>query len=282
LFELESNENESNFAEVETEIKLLSEKIDDVQIDTLLNGKYDNRNSIWTLRSGEGGTEAADWTKMLFRMYERYLSKSGYKITILDTSLEGHGGIKSRVFKVSGPFSYGKFKNEAGTHRLVRISPFDSNKRRHTSFAGVEIIPEIDPTDSIEIPDNELKIDIFRSSGPGGQSVNTTDSAVRITHLPTNTVVSMQNERSQIQNKANAMNILKSKLLKIQTIKEKKEKKDLAGDIKASWGDQVRNYILNPFQLVKDIRTKVETSNASAVLDGNLDEFIKAEIRIAK
>jgi peptide chain release factor 2 len=262
------------------EVELVAKKVSDLQTFTLLNGKYDSRAAIFTIRSGSGGTEAADWAKMLFRMYQHFFEKNSYRLKVLDLSEEEHGGIKSVTFEVEGDFVYGKLKWEAGTHRLVRISPFDHQNRRHTSFAAVEVIPKIESDDEVEIPEADVKVDVFRSSGPGGQSVNTTDSAVRLTHLPTGLVISMQNEKSQLQNKTVAFSILKSKLLELRKAEEAKEKKELAGDVKASWGDQVRNYVLNPFQLVKDVRTGVQTADAAGVLDGELNEFIDAQLRL--
>jgi peptide chain release factor 2 len=270
-----SDGNSTEIIEINQELLKLQKMLQNLEFITKLNGKYDSRNTIWTIRSGSGGAEAADWAKMLYKMYEKYLLKNGYKINILDTSLDSQNGYKSRVFEVIGLYSYGKFKHEAGTHRLIRISPFDHNKRRHTSFAAVEIVPELESDTEIEILPEDVKIDVYRSSGPGGQSVNTTDSAVRITHIPSGIVISMQNEKSQLQNKNVAFSILKAKLLDLQRIKEEKQKKELAGDIKASWGEQVRNYILNPFQLVKDVRTGIETANAQKVLSGDIDIFLR-------
>jgi peptide chain release factor 2 len=216
---------------------------------------------------------------MLMRMYLRWAERHGYPIEVLDTSYAEEAGLKSATFEVKVPYAFGHLAVEAGTHRLVRISPFDNQGRRQTSFAAVEVIPLIEPTDSVEIPDNEIKVDVFRSSGPGGQSVNTTDSAVRMTHLPTGIVVSMQNEKSQIQNRAAALRVLQSRLLLMRQAEEHAVKKAMAGDVKASWGDQMRSYVLNPYQMVKDLRTEYEVSNTSGVFDGDIDGFIEAGIR---
>ena len=216
---------------------------------------------------------------MLMRMYLRWAERHGYATKVMDTSHAEEAGLKSVTFEVSAPFAYGTLSVEGGTHRLVRISPFDNQGRRQTSFAAVEVIPLIESTDSIEIPENDLKVDVFRSSGPGGQSVNTTDSAVRMTHLPTGTVVSMQDEKSQIQNRAAALRVMQSRLLLLKKAEEAAERKELAGDVKASWGDQMRSYVLNPYQMVKDLRTDYQEGNPSSVFDGEIDEFIDAGIR---
>jgi peptide chain release factor 2 len=216
---------------------------------------------------------------MLMRMYLRWAERHGYPTTVMDTSYAEEAGLKSATFEVKVPYAFGTLAIEAGTHRLVRISPFDNQGRRQTSFAAVEVIPLIAQTDSIEIPDNEIKVDVFRSSGPGGQSVNTTDSAVRMTHIPTGIVVSMQNEKSQIQNRAAALRVLQSRLLLQRQAEESAAKKAMAGDVKASWGDQMRSYVLHPYQMVKDLRTEYEVGNTSAVFDGDIDGFIEAGIR---
>ena len=227
----------------------------------------------------QGGVDAADFAEMLMRMYLRWAERHGYPVVVLDTSYAEEAGLKSATFEVKVPYAFGNLSVEAGTHRLVRISPFDNQGRRQTSFAAVEVIPLIEPTDTIEIPDNDIKVDVFRSSGPGGQSVNTTDSAVRMTHLPTGIVVSMQNEKSQIQNRAAALRVLKSRLLLQRQAEEHAQKKAMAGDVKASWGDQMRSYVLNPYQMVKDLRTEYEVGNTSGVFDGDIDGFIEAGIR---
>jgi len=223
--------------------------------------------------------DAADFAAMLLRMYLRWAERHGFGTKVMDTSYAEEAGLKSATFEVSAPYAYGNLSVEAGTHRLVRISPFDNQGRRQTSFAAVEVIPLIEGTDHIEIPDNDIKVDVFRSSGPGGQSVNTTDSAVRLTHLPTGTVVSMQDEKSQIQNRAAAMRVLQSRLLILKKQEEAAQKKELAGDIKASWGDQMRSYVLHPYQMVKDLRTEYESGNTTGVFDGEIDAFIDAGIR---
>ncbi len=266
-------------AEVEREIGKIRLDLSDLEIKTLLSGEYDERDAVITIRSGAGGVDAADFAEMLQRMYLRWAERHGYKTKVMDTSYAEEAGIKSTTFEVAAPYAYGTLSVEAGTHRLVRISPFDNQGRRQTSFAAVEVIPLIETTDSIDIPDNELKIDVFRSSGPGGQSVNTTDSAVRMTHLPTGIVVSMQDEKSQIQNRAAALRVLQSKLLQLRHEEEQAKKKELAGDVKASWGDQMRSYVLHPYQMVKDLRTGHEVGNTDSVFDGDLDGFIDAGIR---
>ncbi|WP_461005311.1 peptide chain release factor 2 [Trueperella pyogenes] len=267
------------YAELDSEITKIAADLSDLEIKTLLSGEYDERDAVVTIRSGAGGVDAADFAQMLQRMYLRWAERHGYKTKVMDTSYAEEAGIKSTTFEVSAPYAYGTLSVEAGTHRLVRISPFDNQGRRQTSFAAVEVIPLIETTDSIEIPDTELKIDVFRSSGPGGQSVNTTDSAVRMTHIPTGITVSMQDEKSQIQNRAAALRVLQSKLLQKRHEEEQAKKRELAGDVKASWGDQMRSYVLHPYQMVKDLRTGHEVGNTDAVFDGDLDGFIDAGIR---
>lgn len=286
LYEMAQEEAESDpdagrelFAEVAKEIQSIKADLSDLEIRTLLSGEYDERDAVITIRSGAGGVDAADFAQMLQRMYLRWAERHGYKTKVMDTSYAEEAGIKSTTFEVAAPYAYGTLSVEAGTHRLVRISPFDNQGRRQTSFAAVEVIPLIETTDSIEIPDSELKVDVFRSSGPGGQSVNTTDSAVRMTHLPTGIVVSMQDEKSQIQNRAAALRVLQSKLLQLRHEEEQAKKKELAGDVKASWGDQMRSYVLHPYQMVKDLRTGHEVGNTDSVFDGDLDGFIDAGIR---
>lgn len=266
-------------AEVASNIAKIKADLSDLEIKTLLSGEYDERDAVITIRSGAGGVDAADFAEMLQRMYLRWAERHGYKTKVMDTSYAEEAGIKSTTFEVAAPYAYGTLSVEAGTHRLVRISPFDNQGRRQTSFAAVEVIPLIETNDSVEIPDNELKVDVFRSSGPGGQSVNTTDSAVRMTHIPTGIVVSMQDEKSQIQNRAAALRVLQSKLLQVRHDEEQAKKKELAGDVKASWGDQMRSYVLHPYQMVKDLRTGHEVGNTDSVFDGDLDGFIDAGIR---
>ncbi|HEV7168918.1 MAG TPA: peptide chain release factor 2 [Micrococcaceae bacterium] len=280
LVELAQEEGDGDsLAEAGRELESLKKALEDLEVVTLLSGEYDEREAVVTIRSGAGGVDAADFAEMLLRMYLRWAERHGYPTAVLDTSYAEEAGLKSATFEVKVPYAFGTLSVEAGTHRLVRISPFDNQGRRQTSFAAVEVIPLIEQTDSIEIPDNEIRVDVFRSSGPGGQSVNTTDSAVRLTHIPTGTVVSMQNEKSQIQNRAAALRVLQSRLLLLKQAEENAEKKAMAGDVKASWGDQMRSYVLNPYQMVKDLRTEHEVGNTSAVLDGEIDDFIDAGIR---
>lgn len=283
MVELAQTEDESSeedlLAEAEAECKELRKKLDELEVLVLLSGEYDQREAVVTIRSGAGGVDAADFAEMLLRMYLRWAEKNGYPTKVLDTSYAEEAGLKSVTFEVNAPYAFGRLSVEAGTHRLVRISPFDNQGRRQTSFAAVEVIPLIEQTDALEIPESEIKVDVFRSSGPGGQSVNTTDSAVRITHIPTGIVVSMQNEKSQIQNRAAALRVLQSRLLMLRQEQEDAKKKELAGDIKASWGDQMRSYVLHPYQMVKDLRTGYEEGNTSSVLDGGLNRFIEEGIR---
>ncbi len=266
-------------AEVASELVRIQKAIDSLEIRTLLSGEYDERDALVSIRSGAGGVDAADFALMLQRMYVRWAERHGYSVEIYDTSYAEEAGIKSTTFAVKAPYAYGTLSVEAGTHRLVRISPFDNQGRRQTSFAAVEVVPVLEETDEIDIPEEDIRVDVFRSSGPGGQSVNTTDSAVRLTHIPTGTVVSCQNEKSQLQNKASAMVILKAKLLALKKAEERAQLDELRGDVQASWGDQMRNYVLNPYQMVKDLRTEFETGNTQAVLDGEIDDFIEAGVR---
>ncbi|TQJ13853.1 peptide chain release factor 2 [Yimella lutea] len=280
LVEMATEENDADtLAEAERELISIRKAVGELEVRTLLNGEWDQREAVVTIRAGAGGVDAADFAEMLMRMYLRWAERHGYPTKVMDTSYAEEAGLKSATFEVNVPYAYGHLSVEAGTHRLVRISPFDNQGRRQTSFAAVEVIPLIEQTDSIEIPENELKIDVFRSSGPGGQSVNTTDSAVRMTHIPTGVVVSMQNEKSQIQNRAAALRVMQSRLLLLKRQEEAAQRKELAGDSTASWGDQMRSYVLNPYQMVKDLRTEQETGNTSAVFDGEIDAFIEAGIR---
>lgn len=267
------------YSDLERELGQVGADMSELEIRTLLSGKYDEREAVVTIRSGAGGVDAADFAQILQRMYLRWAERRGYSAKVLDTSYAEEAGIKSTTFEVGAPYAYGTLSVEAGTHRLVRISPFDNQGRRQTSFAAVEVIPLIEQTDHIDVPEADIRVDVFRSSGPGGQSVNTTDSAVRITHIPTGIVVSMQDEKSQIQNRAAAMRVLQSRLLLLKQEEEAREKKELAGDIKASWGDQMRSYVLQPYQMVKDLRTGYEAGNPDAVFDGDIDGFIDAGIR---
>ncbi|WP_265520956.1 peptide chain release factor 2 [Oerskovia flava] len=266
-------------AEAQSELEDIRKDLGVLEVRTLLAGEYDAREAVVTIRAGAGGVDAADFAEMLMRMYLRWAERHGYPTAVLDTSYAEEAGLKSATFEVKAPYAFGHLSVEAGTHRLVRISPFDNQGRRQTSFAAVEVIPLIEQTDSIEIPESEIKVDVFRSSGPGGQSVNTTDSAVRMTHIPTGIVVSMQNEKSQIQNRAAALRVLQSRLLLQRQAEESAARKEMAGDIKASWGDQMRSYVLHPYQMVKDLRTEHEVGNTSGVFDGDIDGFIEAGIR---
>ncbi len=280
LVELGQEENdEATLAEAERDLAAIRATVGELEVRTLLSGEYDERAAVVTIRSGAGGVDAADFAEMLLRMYTRWAERHGYPTKVLDTSYAEEAGLKSATFEVTVPYAYGNLSVEGGTHRLVRISPFDNQGRRQTSFAAVEVIPLIESTDHIEIPENEIKVDVFRSSGPGGQSVNTTDSAVRMTHIPTGIVVSMQDEKSQLQNRAAALRVLQSRLLLQRKAEEAATKKELAGDIKASWGDQMRSYVLQPYQMVKDLRTGYEVGNPQAVFDGDIDGFIEAGVR---
>lgn len=280
MVELAEEENEPSILDdAAEELAKIQEALADLETITLLSGEYDEREAVVTIRAGAGGVDAADFTEILMRMYLRWAEHQGYPTKVMDTSYAEEAGLKSATFEVNAPFAFGTLSVEAGTHRLVRISPFDNQGRRHTSFAAVEVIPLIESDDSIEIPESELKIDVFRSSGPGGQHVNTTDSAVRMTHIPTGIVVSMQNEKSQIQNRAAALRVLQSRLLLIRKEEEDAKRKELAGDVKASWGDQMRSYVLNPYQMVKDLRTNHEEGNPDKVFNGEIDDFIDAGIR---
>ena len=280
LVELAQEESDADsIAEAETELGRLSASIESLEVRTLLSGEYDERDAIVTIRSGAGGDDATDFAEMLLRMYTRWAERHEYAVEVYDTSWAEGAGIKSATFAVKAPYAYGTMSVESGTHRLVRISPFDNQGRRQTSFAAVEVVPVLEQTDEIDLPEDEVRVDVYRSSGPGGQSVNTTDSAVRLTHIPTGTVVSCQNEKSQLQNKASAMVILKAKLLALKKAEERAHLDELRGDANASWGDQMRNYVLNPYQLVKDLRTEHETGSTQAVLDGEIDDFIEAGIR---
>jgi peptide chain release factor 2 len=280
LLELANAEgDEGALADAGAELDSVKKAIGELEVQTLLNGEYDERDALVTIRSEAGGVEAADWAEMLMRMYLRYCERHNLKVDVLETSYAEEAGIKSTTFRVSSPYAYGTLSVEQGTHRLVRISPFDSQSRRHTSFAGVEIVPVVEQSDAIETDEKEIRVDVYRSSGPGGQGVNTTDSAVRLTHIPTGIVVSCQNERSQIQNKATAMAVLQSKLLERRRQEEQAKINALKGDNSGSWGNQMRSYVLAPYQMVKDLRTDYETGNTSAVLNGEIDEFIEAGIR---
>jgi peptide chain release factor 2 len=254
-------------------------EIETLEVKTMLSGEYDAREALINIRSGAGGVDAADWAEMLLRMYTRWAEKAGYSVDIYDISYAEEAGIKSATFVVHGEYTYGTLSVEQGAHRLVRISPFDNQGRRQTSFAEVEVLPVVEQTDHIEVPDSEIRVDVYRSSGPGGQSVNTTDSAVRLTHIPTGIVVTCQNEKSQIQNKASAMRVLQAKLLERKRQEERAELDALGAGGNASWGNQMRSYVLHPYQMVKDLRTKYEVNDPSQVLDGEIDGFLEAGIR---
>src|SRR6266487_3529706 len=280
MFELaESEQDEPTRQDSERELGALRKEIDQLEIRTLMSGEYDEREALITINAQAGGADAADWAQTLQRIYLRWAERHGYPTEVYDTSYAEEAGIKSTTFAVKAPYAYGTLRGEHGTHRMVRISAYDNQGRRQTSFAGVDVVPVVERTDEIDIPEDEIRVDVYRSSGPGGQGVNTTDSAVRLTHLPTGIVVSCQNERSQMQNKATAMAVLQAKLLERRRQEEAEQMQALRGDGGRAWGTQIRNYVLYPYQNVKDVRTGMETGNAAAVLDGEIDEFIDAEIR---
>ena len=282
LYELVAEEGEGAaeaLAEADAELKALRADIEATEVRTLLSGEYDEREALVTIRSGAGGVDAADWAEMLMRMYIRWAEQHKYPVEVFDTSYAEEAGIKSATFAVHAPFAYGTLSVEQGTHRLVRISPFDNQSRRQTSFAEVEVLPVVETTDHIDIPEGDVRVDVYRSSGPGGQSVNTTDSAVRLTHVPTGIVVTCQNEKSQLQNKISAMRVLQAKLLERKRSEERAELDALKGEGGSSWGNQMRSYVLQPYQMVKDLRTEYEVGNPAAVLDGDIDGFLEAGIR---
>ncbi len=279
LFELADDEHDQDtHNEAVADLAAVRKDMDALEVRTLLNGEYDAREALITINSQAGGADAEDFAGNLQRMYLRWAERHKYPAEVYDVSY-GEAGIKSTTFAVKAPYAYGTLRGEQGTHRMVRISKYDNQGRRQTSFAGVDVVPVVAQTDHVDIPDDEIRVDVFRSSGPGGQGVNTTDSAVRITHLPTGIVVSCQNERSQIQNKASAMAVLQAKLLERRREEEARELDALRGDGGRAWGSQIRNYVLYPYQMVKDARTGYETSQAEAVLEGDIDDFIDAEIR---
>ncbi|MGY4785467.1 peptide chain release factor 2 [Rhodococcus opacus] len=279
LYELAEDEGAEAIADVDAERHSLREDIAAMEVKTMLSGEYDERDALVNIRSGAGGVAAADWAEMLMRMYVRWAEKHGYGVEVYDTSYAEEAGIKSATFAVKAPYSYGTLSVEMGTHRLVRISPFDNQGRRQTSFAEVEVLPVVETTDHIDVNENDVRVDVYRSSGPGGQSVNTTDSAVRLTHIPTGIVVTCQNEKSQLQNKVSAMRVLQAKLLEVKRKEERAEMDALKGDGGSSWGNQMRSYVLHPYQMVKDLRTEYEVNNPSAVLDGDIDGFLESGIR---
>ncbi|MFB6620358.1 peptide chain release factor 2 [Streptomyces sp. NPDC085524] len=282
LFELAQEMDDADtLAEAEAELVSVRKALDEMEVRTLLSGEYAEREALVNIRAEAGGVDASDFAERLQRMYLRWAERHGYSTEIYETSYAEEAGIKSTTFVVKAPYAYGTLSVEQGTHRLVRISPFDNQGRRQTSFAGVEVLPVVETSDHVEIDETELRVDVYRASGPGGQGVNTTDSAVRITHIPTGIVVSCQNERSQIQNKASAMNVLQAKLLERRR-QEEQAKMDALKDGGSSWGNQMRSYVLHPYQMVKDLRTEFEVGNPQAVLDGEIDGFLEAGIRWRK
>ncbi|AQT72731.1 MULTISPECIES: peptide chain release factor 2 [Streptomyces] len=282
LFELAQEMDDADtLAEAETELASVRKALDEMEVRTLLSGEYAEREALVNIRAEAGGVDASDFAERLQRMYLRWAERHGYSTEIYETSYAEEAGIKSTTFVVKAPYAYGTLSVEQGTHRLVRISPFDNQGRRQTSFAGVEVLPVVETSDHVEIDESELRVDVYRASGPGGQGVNTTDSAVRITHIPTGIVVSCQNERSQIQNKASAMNVLQAKLLERRR-QEEQARMDALKDGGSSWGNQMRSYVLHPYQMVKDLRTEFEVGNPQAVLDGEIDGFLEAGIRWRK
>jgi peptide chain release factor 2 len=272
-------EDAATLAEADEALAGVRPELQALEVRTLLAGEYDDRDALVTIRSEAGGVDAADFADMLFRMYLRWAERHKYEVEVWDTSYAEEAGLKSATFTVKAPFAYGTLSIEQGTHRLVRISPFDNQGRRQTSFAGVEVLPVTEETDHIDVPESDIRVDVFRSSGPGGQSVNTTDSAVRVTHLPTGLVVSCQNEKSQLQNKAAALRVLQARLLERARAEKEATLRQLKGDGGNSWGSQMRSYVLHPYQMVKDLRTEYEVGNPDAVFDGDLDGFIDAGIR---
>ena len=283
LYELaEGEEGEDRtvaLADADAERAALRTDIEAMEGRTVLSGENDQREALVNSRAGAGGVDAADWAEMLMRMYIRWADKHGYPVEVYDTSYAEEAGIKSATFAIKAPYTYGTLSVEMGTHRLVRISPFDNQGRRQTSFAEVEVLPVVETTDHIDVDENDIRVDVYRSSGPGGQSVNTTDSAVRLTHIPTGIVVTCQNEKSQLQNKVSAMRVLQAKLLERKRQEERAEMDALKGDGGSSWGNQMRSYVLHPYQMVKDLRTEHEVNNPSAVLDGDIDGFLEEGIR---
>ena len=276
----QEEEDTSVVEEIETELTSLEEDAEQLQIDTLLRGKYDTNNAILSLHAGAGGTEAQDWTQMLYRMYTRWCEKKGFTVKVLDFLEGDEAGIKSVTFSVEGLNAYGYLKAEKGVHRLVRISPFDASARRHTSFASLDVIPEIDNSAEIVINPDDLKVDTYRSSGAGGQHINKTESAVRITHIPTGIVVSCQTERSQIQNRETCMKMLMSHLVELREREAMAEMESIKGELKKiEWGSQIRSYVFQPYTMVKDHRTLAETGNVQAVMDGDLDMFIREYLK---
>lgn len=276
LLELMDIGDDSLLGEFEGQIIALEKEFETLRKDLLFDGEFDDHNAILRLSAGAGGTDAQDWTEMLERMYLRWAERAGMSTSTIERSAGEEAGLKSTVIEVTGPFAYGKLRSEHGVHRLVRLSPFNSDNLRQTSFALVEVLPQIDAPEEVKLEDKDLKIDVYRAGGHGGQSVNTTDSAVRVTHIPTGIMVAIQNERSQLQNKETALKILRSKLAQLQLEQHAASITELQAGESANWGSQIRNYVLHPYTLVKDTRTKFETKNAQAVLDGDLDGFMEA------
>ncbi len=281
LIEMAEEEgDEELLKEAEENLKEVEKELNDLEVKKVLSGEYDKNNAIVTIHAGAGGTESCDWAEMLMRMYLRWAEKKGFEVEILDLQENEEAGIKSATLLIKGPYAYGLLKSEHGTHRLVRISPFDANARRHTSFSGVIVVPEIDDEVEVEIRDEDIRVDTYRASGAGGQHVNKTDSAVRITHIPTGIVVTCQSERSQIQNRQRAMKILKARLYELEMRKREEKLAEAKGEHKSiAWGNQIRSYVFQPYQMVKDHRTGVETSNVNAVMDGEIDQFIEAYLK---
>lgn len=276
IFEMIKEENdESHFPELKKEIDQLGKILENARVAALLKEEYDKNNAILSIHAGAGGTEAQDWADMLYRMYTRWIQDHNFKLTIVDILPDTEAGIKSVTMLVEGENAYGYLKSEKGVHRLVRISPFDAAKKRHTSFASVDVTPELEDVEDVDINESDLRIDTYRSTGAGGQHVNTTDSAIRITHIPTGIVVSCQNERSQFKNKEVAMKLLKSKLIEVKKLENKEKIEDIQGKYnQIAWGSQIRSYVFHPYSMVKDHRTNAETANVQSVMDGNLDMFI--------
>ncbi len=280
LAEIIEPTDETSLLQIKKDLEALSLKIGQIEFKALFSGEHDRANAILSINAGAGGTESCDWAAMLFRMYTRYAQNKGYRVDTLDYLAGEEAGLKNLTILIKGEYAFGYLKAERGVHRLVRISPFDSNKRRHTSFASVDVIPEIEEDADIQVDEKDLRIDVYRASGPGGQGVNTTDSAVRITHIPTGIVVQCQNERSQLKNKHSALKVLKARIYERKMLEQEEKLKSMyAEKQKIEWGSQIRSYVLHPYMMVKDHRTEFETGKAEQVLDGGLDELIEAYIR---
>jgi peptide chain release factor 2 len=280
ILELAEFEDESLRTELETEVQIIESEVDKREFSAMLSGKYDKGDALLAIHAGAGGTDSQDWAEMLQRMYSRWIERQGYEAEILDTTPGDEAGIKSVTIAVNGRYAFGYLRSEKGVHRLVRLSPFDANHRRHTSFVLVEVLPQVDDDTSVEINPDDLRIDVFRASSAGGQNVQKNATAIRITHLPTGIVASCQNERSQTQNRANAMRVLRARLIEMKEKEQAEHLAELRGEYtKAEWGSQIRSYVLHPYQMVKDHRTDHEVGNAQSVLDGDLDGFIHAYLR---